>query len=138
MKNDAKAALLFSLGVMGLLFVGCAAKKTDIVNAPVVPEAKVETIQTVPMAKYSVKKGDSLWAIAAQKKVYSDPFQWPLIFKTNRDQIRDPDQIEPGQVFLIQQGQTAEQTEHARQLANDTPAFVKQAKPRKTLPVNYF
>jgi hypothetical protein len=61
-----------------------------------------------------------------------------LIFKTNRDQIQDPDQIEPGQVFVIQKGQTNEQTEHTRQLASDTPAFVNHEKSRKTLPVNYF
>ena len=138
MKKEMKAGMAFGLGVAALLACGCAAKKVEVVKAPNSSETKVEASHAIPMEKYLVKKGDSLWAIAAQKKVYSDPFQWPLIFKTNRDQIKDPDQIEPGQVFAIQKGQTAEQTEHTRQLASDTPAFVNQSKPRKTLPVNYF
>jgi hypothetical protein len=61
-----------------------------------------------------------------------------LIFKTDRDQIQDPDRIMPGQVLLIQKGQSAEQVSHARQLASDTPAFVSHDEPRGTLPLDYF
>ncbi len=48
-----------------------------------------------------VIKGETLWWIAEYKQVYDDPFQWPLIYKANRNQIKDPDLIFPDQNFEI-------------------------------------
>lgn len=48
---------------------------------------------------YTVKKGDCLWNIAGSK--YSNPFMWPLIYWANKNQIKDPDLIFPGQNFEI-------------------------------------
>ncbi len=50
---------------------------------------------------YTVVRGDNLWNISGKSEVYSDPYQWPLIFKANRSQIKDPDLIFPGQNFAI-------------------------------------
>lgn len=47
--------------------------------------------------EYEVVKGDSLWKISSKPKIYSDPYQWPLIYKSNQDKIQDPDVIHPGQ-----------------------------------------
>jgi nucleoid-associated protein YgaU len=49
--------------------------------------------------RYTVAKGDSLSKIA--KKVYGDASQWRRIFEANRDQIEDPDLIQPGWKLLI-------------------------------------
>jgi LysM repeat protein len=142
MKKGFKAATFVSLGIMALLFAGCGEKKVENTEVPKEPETnetvKAEAPAPAPLEKYVVKEGDTLWAISNQSGNYSDSFQWPLLFKTNRDEIVDPDQITPGQVLVIQRGQTAEQTEHTRQLASDTPAFVSHEEPRTTLPVNYF
>lgn len=51
---------------------------------------------------YVVQKGDHLWGISAKPAVYGDPYQWPLLYKRNRDEIYDPDLIYPGQVLHIQ------------------------------------
>ncbi len=130
------------LGIMALMVWGCGAKKIENTQVPKSPEAnetaKVEKAEVVPMEKYVVKDGDTLWAISQQSGIYSDSFQWPLIFKTDRDLIQDPDQITPGQVLMIQKEQSVEQVKHARQLASDTPAFVHHDEPRASLPVNYF
>ena len=48
---------------------------------------------------YTVVAGDSLSKIA--KKFYGDANEWRAIFEANRDQIRDPDLIHPGQVLEI-------------------------------------
>jgi nucleoid-associated protein YgaU len=48
---------------------------------------------------YTVRKGDSLSKIA--KREYGDAQQWPRIFEANRDTIKDPDLIYPGQVVRI-------------------------------------
>lgn len=52
-------------------------------------------------AQYVVKKGDSLWWIAKYKDVYNDPFLWPIIFENNKDTIKNPNRIYPGQKLLI-------------------------------------
>jgi hypothetical protein len=142
MKSNKKEEFFIILGIMALMVWGCGAKKIENTEVPKSPEAneaaKVEKTEVVPMEKYVVKDGDTLWAISQQSGIYSDSFQWPLIFKTDRDQIQDPDQITPGQVLMIQKEQSVEQVKHARQLASDTPAFVHHGEPRASLPVNYF
>lgn len=44
-----------------------------------------------------VQPGNSLWRIA--RRVYGSGFAYTVIYETNKDQIRDPDLIYPGQVF---------------------------------------
>lgn len=62
----------------------------------------VETTQPASGAdSYTVKRGDSLWAISGKGDVYGNPYQWPLIYKANRDKIKDADLIYPGQQFKI-------------------------------------
>ena len=58
-------------------------------------------------ASYTVSTGDNLWSISAQDSVYGNPYQWPLIFKANRHQIKDADLIYPGQELEIDQGASA-------------------------------
>lgn len=52
-------------------------------------------------SQYEVMGGDNLWNISGKDEVYSNPYQWPLIYKANRNQIKDADLIYPGQVFDI-------------------------------------
>lgn len=49
--------------------------------------------------RYTVASGDSLSKIA--KKYYGDASQWRRIFEANRDQIEDPDLIQPGWKLVI-------------------------------------
>lgn len=48
---------------------------------------------------YVVAKGDSLSKIA--KREYGDAAKWRKIFEANRDIIKDPDLIYPGQTLKI-------------------------------------
>jgi nucleoid-associated protein YgaU len=48
---------------------------------------------------YTVTAGDSLSKIA--KHFYGDSNRWQKIFDANRDQIKDPDLIRPGQKLKI-------------------------------------
>ncbi|MCX7984701.1 MAG: LysM peptidoglycan-binding domain-containing protein [Bacteroidetes bacterium] len=47
------------------------------------------------------KDRDCLWNIAKKPKIYDNPFLWPKIWQGNRDQIKNPDIIHPGQVLKI-------------------------------------
>lgn len=54
--------------------------------------------------QYKVVSGDSLWGISMKPDIYANPYQWPLIYKANRQKIKDPDLIRPGQVLGIDRG----------------------------------
>lgn len=62
--------------------------------------ASHETVQQQPVV-YTVHRGESLPQIAAKADIYNDSSLWPLIYRANRDQIRDPRQLWPGQVLKI-------------------------------------
>ena len=52
-----------------------------------------------PMSTYVVVKGDTLSKIA--QRAYGDARQWRKIYEANKDMIKDPDLIYPGQSFRI-------------------------------------
>ena len=74
------------------------------------PRSRAENVQggsssTAPRSRevevrsYTVVSGDSLSKIA--KREYGDAQKWRQIYDANRDQIKDPDLIYPGQVLTI-------------------------------------
>ena len=50
---------------------------------------------------YTIRSGDSLWRIAARDGVYGRGTGWKRLYEANRDRIRDPDRIYPGQEIQI-------------------------------------
>lgn len=54
---------------------------------------------TAPTGSYTVQKGDTLSKIS--KQFYGDANQYKRIFDANKDQLKDPDKIQPGQVLRI-------------------------------------
>jgi LysM repeat protein len=51
------------------------------------------------LAKYTVRSGDSLSAIAL--RVYHDPGAWPVIYWANRNQVRWANSIQVGEVLTV-------------------------------------
>jgi nucleoid-associated protein YgaU len=49
--------------------------------------------------KAIIRRGDNLWTIA--RRVYGQGVKYTTIYEANTGQIRDPDQIYPGQVFAL-------------------------------------
>jgi len=66
---------------------------------------------------YVVKKGDSLPSIAARHEIYNDSYMWPLVYKANRDQIKDPKIIYVGQDLKIPREITMDEIIEARREA---------------------
>jgi uncharacterized protein YidB (DUF937 family)/LysM repeat protein len=67
--------------------------------APVGSAASSATAAPPPVGAYTVVSGDTLSRIA--RRHYGDASQWPRIFEANRDVLKDPDRIYPGQVLRI-------------------------------------
>ncbi len=71
-----------------------------------------------PSAFYTVRRGETLPQIAARPELYNDAALWPLIYRANRDQIRDPYQLWPGQVLKIPRMFSRDEALDARRLAH--------------------
>lgn len=100
-------ATIFSLSLSVLFAAGCASTQSAEDSKPAVAETKPATSvegskAAMAMTSYNVVRGDHLWGISGKPTIYGNPYQWPLIFKANRDKIKDADVIEPGQVFAIE------------------------------------
>jgi nucleoid-associated protein YgaU len=52
-----------------------------------------------PGSRYVVQPGNSLWRIA--RSTYGEGLKYWVIYHQNRNQIRDPDLIYPGQIFAL-------------------------------------
>ncbi|HWV03427.1 MULTISPECIES: LysM peptidoglycan-binding domain-containing protein [unclassified Ralstonia] len=61
-----------------------------------IPESELSA--TAP-AQYTVRRGDTLWAISG--KYLKRPYRWPELWGMNREQIRNPHLIYPGQILYL-------------------------------------
>lgn len=77
---------------------GESMKNTPSSTTPPTTDKPIVT-PTVQTRTYTIKKGDTLWAIA--KKYYGKGSEYPKIFNANKDIIKDPNKIYPGQVIKI-------------------------------------
>ena len=68
-------------------------------TAPAAPPNPTPSAGPAAPRTYTVVAGDSLSKIA--KKFYGDGNKWKAIFEANRDTVKNPDLIHPGQVLKI-------------------------------------
>lgn len=73
-----------------------AAPNTD---APAAAPSEPVELQDSPPARYIVKKGDTLWGISS--RFLKNPWKWPDVWGINRDAIRNPHLIYPGDVVIL-------------------------------------
>jgi nucleoid-associated protein YgaU len=76
-----------------------------------------ESAQTLP-STYTVRRGETLPQISARAEIYNDSTLWPIIYRANRDQIRDPKRLWPGQVFVIPRNFSRDDAVEARRYSN--------------------
>ncbi len=99
-----------------------AARQTQATPPPPKPAPKPQ-LKVEPATSYSVGEGETLWTISAHPKVYNEGLLWPLLYQANRDQIKDPRQIFPGQSLSIRRDMTKDELEEARQKARESDIF---------------
>lgn len=74
---------------------------------------------------------DCLWNISKKADIYDNAWMWPRIWQGNRDQIKDPDIIHPGQKLTIPKGNemSAEEKAAARKYYARKAAAAAEAAP---------
>ncbi len=94
-------------------FKPAESKSSNIQSKP--KSAKKKTTKTVNQKYkfYTVKECDTLWDLSY--KFYKTPLLWAAIYENNRDKIRDPWFIKPGQVLKIPVNLTPEQIKKYKQ-----------------------
>ncbi|MGA3208477.1 MAG: LysM peptidoglycan-binding domain-containing protein [Syntrophales bacterium] len=88
-------------------------------------ESEKQEIVICLCEQYTVRKGDSLWWIAKYKDVYNDPFLWPIIYEANRDIIKNPKLLHPGQELGIpREGYALEEIKSIRKKAGAAKPYL--------------
>jgi nucleoid-associated protein YgaU len=59
------------------------------------------TESTQTSDRHVVKPGESLWSISAKADVYGKGTRWNRLYRGNKDRIKNPDRIYPGQEIQI-------------------------------------
>ncbi len=88
---------------------------------------------------HKVYEGENLWRISEYSDVLADPFQWPLIYDANRDEIDDTahsrgyftdehNWIFPGQELQIPRTSTISEISAARKLAGAPEPYLAVGK----------
>jgi len=70
--------------------------------------------QVVAPTRYTVHRGETLPQIAGRSEIYNQASLWPIIYRANRDQIRDPKHLWPGQVLKIPRNFSREEASEAK------------------------
>lgn len=83
--------------IISALFLGF----TALATAPGVQAASTKPLELAPNApeRHIVVTGDTLWDISS--KFLKDPFRWPELWQLNKEDIRNPHWIYPGQVLVL-------------------------------------
>lgn len=82
------------------------------------PQRKIRETPVVLPNTYTVRRGETLPQISARTEIYNDSTLWPIIYRANRDQIRDPKRLWPGQIFVIPRNFSQIEAHEARRYSN--------------------
>ena len=83
--------------IIALVFVVSGLPAGALAQSPL-PASPIAFKQDAP-DRYTVVRGDTLWGIS--ERFTDSPWRWPEIWNFNREQIRNPHWIFPGDVIVL-------------------------------------
>lgn len=94
-------------GNRGYIFGGAEEKERPVVEKSPVSKVRERISQILEarpgkrtkMRTYKVRKGDTLQKIS--RRFYGTTKKWTLLYKANKDELKSPDSVYPGQVLVI-------------------------------------
>ena len=98
---------------------------------PILAFADEVTVRENAPDRYVVVKGDTLWDIS--NKFFQDPWKWPQIWGLNKDSIKDPHWIYPGNLVILD---PASKTLHIGELDKPTDAASGEVALVPAMPAN--
>ncbi|MDA5632450.1 MULTISPECIES: LysM peptidoglycan-binding domain-containing protein [Rhizobium/Agrobacterium group] len=96
------------VAAIGKGIASLASRLTELhITAPAAPAPQApagpQTFEQAPLAESQnsviIRRGDTLWQIS--RRVYGQGVRYTTIYLANEDQIKNPDLIEPGQIFGV-------------------------------------
>jgi hypothetical protein len=101
-------------------FLALPASADDVTLAPNAPD------------RYVVQKGDTLWGISG--RYLRDPWRWPELWGMNKDQIKNPQLIYPGDVLVLDRSGGAPRLAKGMETVRLSPRARETASTRNAVP----
>ncbi|MDE1172799.1 MAG: Ig-like domain-containing protein [Parvibaculaceae bacterium] len=81
--------------------LNAAGAVVGVIEVPLQREDPAKAVAGLKAGQVVIQPGNNLWNIS--RKLYGEGTQYTVIYEANKDQIKDPDLIYPGQVFTTPQ-----------------------------------
>jgi hypothetical protein len=94
-------------------------------------EVKPSDIADGAPDRYVVLPGDTLWGISA--RFLKEPFRWPEVWRLNRDQVKNPHRIYPGEVIMLE-GRSGEPQLKLGEMGKGKPVVIVEDTRKEGIP----